>query len=198
MSCDCDNNEEWVLDTGATHHITKSKKFMYNIRRANEKLIMGNGDEVVCKEIGDVDLEFKNSNEKTYFMTLRDINYIPSFWCNLLSGTLAMADVMDMFGKGKKMRLVNNKMTIEFYKNLNAEKGFLCAMNSKQIPHRHNTKIGAILTNAQTIQITKKYDINTFHKMLGHSNYPTVVLTAKHYEIKLVVKKSRFQNKVIL
>ena len=35
---------------------------------------------VISSELGDVYLEYKNSDNKTHIGTLRDVNYIPSFW----------------------------------------------------------------------------------------------------------------------
>ena len=68
---------EWIGDTGATHHISRSKKNMYNLVHTRETLNMGNVDKVNCELTGDLDLKYKNQDGKYNIITLNNVNYVP-------------------------------------------------------------------------------------------------------------------------
>ena len=113
--------DEWIGDTGATHHISRSKKNMYNTVHTKETIKMGNGQKDTCELTGDLDIEYKNQDGKKHIVTLKNVNYVPTFWCNLFSMTSAMAQGIDLIGSGKSLLLkdkTGKRENIEFYKIL--------------------------------------------------------------------------------
>ena len=92
---------------------------------------MVNGEKVTCELTGDIDLEYKNKDDKSHIITLIILNYVPLFWCNLFSITSAMEKVIDLLGSGKSLLLkykTDQIVNIEFNKTLKAETGFLCVL----------------------------------------------------------------------
>ena len=45
-----DMSENWLVDPGATSHITMNDKFMTNIEMVHVKVTIGDGKEIVCKK----------------------------------------------------------------------------------------------------------------------------------------------------
>ena len=62
--------QEWIGDTGSTHHVTKSEKSLYNIRNTDATIIVGDGTIVKYYLEGDLDLDFNNSDNNKVEMTL--------------------------------------------------------------------------------------------------------------------------------
>ena len=48
-----DENERWLADTGATSHITMCNNYMTNMKEVNVGVVVGDGEEFICKECGD-------------------------------------------------------------------------------------------------------------------------------------------------
>jgi Arginine methyltransferase-interacting protein, contains RING Zn-finger len=71
----------WLVDSGASVHITKDKNGYYNIKRIKTDVIVGDGWTSISPMKGDLRL----ITDKGYDLTLRNVLYIPSFNKNLLS-----------------------------------------------------------------------------------------------------------------
>ena len=76
-------NQEWVLDSGASYHITGNVNRMVNLREpeADITITFGNGNRAKVMGIGNVVLHLGDS--KT--LTLKEVLYIPESTANLLS-----------------------------------------------------------------------------------------------------------------
>ncbi|RXK40374.1 hypothetical protein M231_02357 [Tremella mesenterica] len=66
----------WVVDSGATHHITPHRLIMTNIQRLVEPRVFGlaSGKSMTAWETGDINLEL-DSGQK---MVLKDVHHIPT------------------------------------------------------------------------------------------------------------------------
>jgi hypothetical protein len=42
------HDKEWLVDSGATGNVTKSNKFMENVKACNLRITVGNGDKEMC------------------------------------------------------------------------------------------------------------------------------------------------------
>lgn len=74
-------DQEWVLDSGASHHITYVFTKMINVRPAGTTITFGNGSEAKATHIGDVPIALSDGAK----LTLLDVFYVPEATSNLLS-----------------------------------------------------------------------------------------------------------------
>ena len=92
-----DMKNEWIGDSGATHHISNPLLGMYNLKKCNDKVRIPDGTNVGVEWLGDIDIliENKSKNEEVK-VKLKNVSYIPNFWCNLFSITLAIKKGMQI------------------------------------------------------------------------------------------------------
>lgn len=81
VSCYFANAEgnQWIVDTGASHHMTGDMSILANVRRCKKeaKINLPTGETSIITHVGDVAL---NNN-----LVLRNVFYVPSFKHNLMS-----------------------------------------------------------------------------------------------------------------
>lgn len=77
---------EWVLDSGASQHITNNLDAMFNVRPANNDVFVtfGNGKRASPDVIGDVDIS-SYGGVSVDKLTLTDVWYVPGAAANLFS-----------------------------------------------------------------------------------------------------------------
>lgn len=72
------NSMEWIIDTGASHHVAGSLKLMSNVKSGNPVPIgLPDGKEVMTEKEGTVMLN--------KYLKLNNVLYVPNLKCNLLS-----------------------------------------------------------------------------------------------------------------
>ena len=72
------SSSSWIIDTGATHHITDTKDWLYDIVDVLDCPVgLPNGASVVATHKGSVRLSDS--------IVLTNVLYVPQFCCNLLS-----------------------------------------------------------------------------------------------------------------
>ena len=79
-------NGDWVLDSGASEHITNNLDAMFNVRPASKDVTItfGNGKRATPEAIGDVDISgYAGVNLDN--LTLKDVWYVPGAAANLFS-----------------------------------------------------------------------------------------------------------------
>ncbi|KAK9094833.1 hypothetical protein Scep_026302 [Stephania cephalantha] len=81
-----ENDMAWWVDSGATRHVCKNKRFFKTMEAVDENtvLYMGNDATVPVKGIGSVDLKFTSGK----VVTLTNVYYAPEVRKNLVSGGL--------------------------------------------------------------------------------------------------------------
>ena len=95
----------WIGDSGATVHITNDDTGMFNIKKCNFDITVGNQETTKCAKMGDINLKLKNSTGTNVMVTLSNVRYVPSFIGNLFSIPTAMSN-------GAEIRFINNKMEV--------------------------------------------------------------------------------------
>ena len=91
------NNEEqfWIGDSGASHHMTNSNIWMFNMRKATDESVqIGDGTKLDVKYVGDVIGHVIQDDGSTFLATIRNVSYMPDIICNLYSTTTAIANGM--------------------------------------------------------------------------------------------------------
>lgn len=54
---------EWVLDSGATHHITGSMEHLHELEDCNLEVILGDGRKITAKQKGSIYIAIKTSSD---------------------------------------------------------------------------------------------------------------------------------------
>lgn len=76
----------WIVDSGATCHISNNKKFFKSIDYSvKESVSVANGDPVYSEGKGVCLLEVFNSGGQKSTIAIQDVFYIPAITCNILS-----------------------------------------------------------------------------------------------------------------
>ena len=79
---------------------------MFNIKKCDYDITVGNQETTKCTKMGDINLKLKNSAGTAITVTLYNVRYVPSFIGNLFSIPTAMSN-------GAEIRFVNNKMEVK-------------------------------------------------------------------------------------
>ena len=157
-----ENVDEWVLDSGASRHITNHLDNMLNVRPVTEAVTItfGNGNQAKAEAIGDVELTgLRDSDvEKT---TLKDVLFVKGATANLLSIPRAVS-------KGVKFDFSDNACRVLKDKALIAK------------AHFHNGVYGirnrCIPEKAMTAQQTPRL----WHRRFGHLGYDNLAKLQQH------------------
>ena len=105
-SFDPRDDKMWIGDSGATVRITNDDAEMFNIKKCDYDITVGNQETTKCTKMGDINLKLKNSAGIAIMVTLSNVRYGPSFIGNLFSIPTAMSN-------GAEIRFVNNKMEVK-------------------------------------------------------------------------------------
>ena len=83
-------DDSWLLDSGATSHMTNNKELLYNTKRKTSTIKFGNSESQESNMIGSLDIIFVNRKNEEERITLKEVTYVPSLVCNLISLPTAM------------------------------------------------------------------------------------------------------------
>ncbi|KAA8906879.1 hypothetical protein TRICI_005063 [Trichomonascus ciferrii] len=79
----------WIIDSGASCHITYDRSILKNYQECSEYLQTYNSHAQIVG-VGDVELKVKDANGSVYSVMLRGVKHVPTGHCNLLSVPAAM------------------------------------------------------------------------------------------------------------
>ena len=74
------DDERWLVDSGSTVHVTNNPHGITHWCKAQETIIVGNGQEVKANFKGTVHIQVKNAT-----LTLHDVLFVPGFAKNIIS-----------------------------------------------------------------------------------------------------------------
>ena len=106
--------EKWIGDSGATVHITNSDVGMFNVKKCDFDITVGNQESTKCTKMGDIQLKLKHSTGKEVTVTLYNVRYVPSFIGNLFSISTAMSNGAKIRFRDKKMEVQKEDAIFEF------------------------------------------------------------------------------------
>lgn len=79
------SDTDWIIDSGATAHMTKNKSCLKNIQKPIMKEVtVANNQKIIIDSVGEVDHCVKTEN-KISAITFKDVQYVPGICANLLS-----------------------------------------------------------------------------------------------------------------
>jgi hypothetical protein len=158
----------WVIDSGATHHLTPYRHILNNIRPLDEVMTFGTADRVVrleTKEVGDVHVRLENGNR----VVVRDVFHVPKSRVSLLS----LSRLLKM---GWKANLEDRGGTIS-----KDEVGQVTLTKKGPLWITH---IGDITHNAFTTSLSRRSPLAKEHERLGHMGKERLMELAKAGKLK--------------
>jgi len=99
--------DKWLVDSGASSHMTCNKKAMTNFHefKKPEKVGLGDGHTVDAIGVGNVYIRMQLGNGESKEFVIHRVLYVPNLACNLFSVRAAAS-------KGKSVKFVDDKCWI--------------------------------------------------------------------------------------
>ena len=150
------HGQAWILDSGASRHITYTSAGMHNMRPMKEDLYIsfGNGSKARVEAVGDLVLEVPGSEVAT--LTLTDVFHVPEAKMNLFS--------ID--------RAVEKGLTVRFSR-VNAAMRHCYLEKDGQLLARATSQSGVFGMTAYLAQtaLAAVEDPEVWHRRYGHLGY---------------------------
>jgi len=80
-----DLEKGWVIDSGASAHMTPFRKDCKNVQTANRKIFLADGSAVLCKEMGTIEIPILDGHTKLGILRLDNVLIVPSLDRRLFS-----------------------------------------------------------------------------------------------------------------
>ena len=169
-------NEQWLMDSGASVHVTNNKKHMSNILPTDKTVKVGSGEELSAKEVGTVTLK----NEKGAVLKLKQVYWVPSFVKNVISLT-------KLTDEGVKVTMEKSTLTLQ------NRKGGTLAIPKKPPETMFYFNGWRAMTEEEDQAMavtgaTSTMDINEAHRKLAHVSEGTLRKTMARFKVKLTGK----------
>ena len=94
------SNNTWIGDSSTSCHMTNCDEEMFDWKRINEEITIGNGKPMKATKVGLLHLELiqKDGSMRAFKMT--NVKYIPELYCKLFSVTTALDKGFHIENKG--------------------------------------------------------------------------------------------------
>ena len=122
---DAGNQDQWILDSGASQHVTNQYKLLYDKSNINEVMEMANETTEECKIKGKVKLRIDN---KTIILT--DVYYLESSK-NIISLTKFMSKGYQVIGEGDHFLIIKDNKSIISTSKIKTKHGFVVSIYPK-------------------------------------------------------------------
>jgi transposase InsO family protein len=166
------DENSWLGDTGASVHICTSEEGIYDKKKCDLSIKVGDNKTVQAIMKGKKDFVqiMKNGNRQS--ITLSEVYVVPEMYCNLLSLTAAMkAGFILKSTKEGTLELNKGNKKFPIDRKVATREGYL--LMTKLIPkEKSKTSFGKLSTGS-------KININEFHSLLGHPGEAKMRSTAK-------------------
>ena len=189
--------EAWLLDSGASVHITNDKSLMHNLKPTNNEVTIGDGSSVEARWVGDVYLRINSG----HVFKLHNVLYIPGFSKNILSLARLLERTCWIKGDNHIMALYQGSLKILMVKDEDSGMFYLHSKRLKMPPEEcamahvippdddedltHSAEEDPV-PDREDSKGLKKLDINEAHEKMGHSCAAVLKSTCKQMGIQLV------------
>ena len=164
------NDNVWIADSGASCHMTNSLEGMYEIRKGNCKVMIGDGQSVETTKSGKWKGVVKQKDGSTTPIILEEVVYAPALCCKLFSINQALKKDFNITNNKKVIKLWKGKMSIVFDEIMETKLGFLGAVT---LLPESNGGTTAFFGKDATMRYEKA------HQLLGHSSEAKTRATSK-------------------
>lgn len=142
----------WILDSGATEHMTSDKAKYVNFKHYKSTVEVANSEKIEVTGIGDLKLLLHDENEVSRTVTLENVLYVPKLGGNLLSvGRIEERGLKVEFANGEAKVTEKNDETVFIAKR----KGRLYVVEEQQ----------------PTAYVARTASEELWHRRLGHPSY---------------------------
>ena len=73
------SEEEYLLDTGATCHVTNSPEFLEDIMQENIRIVVGENSSCTAQQSGTLNLGLKHDEGGDFYIILKKVFYVGTF-----------------------------------------------------------------------------------------------------------------------
>lgn len=162
-----DMDEDFILDSGASHHICADLSLFHSTSNIPEMSItLADESTVTCNTVGKIDLYLDSDNGESTWVRLNDALYIEEICMNLISpSVLDQHGITTIFGNGE-CRLVH-KSSNDLIGTASKNSGGLYKV------------LGHVKRNLSPGTINIATGLDLWHKRLAHLPYRTVKSMAK-------------------
>jgi hypothetical protein len=179
-----DEDENWLVDSGATVHVTNSDTGMTNIETTDTQVIIGDGSVLTPTRKGTLRL----TNDKGQVVTLHEVLHVPTFKKNILSVGSLMATGNTLQANANNMTLERNGATMSFTRHNNMFY-LICRRRLDEV----NASTAEETDNPQEPKDPKDpkqapIDINEAHDKMGHFGEAMLRKTYKDMGVTLTGK----------
>merc|ERR1712224_562411 len=119
----------WLIDSGASTHISNSLEGMKNLRKIERKIKIGSGEHVTATHIGDLFGNVVPKKGKNISICLKEVLVVPDMYCNLISMTKLMERGYKITGKNNEIRVEKNGVSILFDVKVRSGSGILVGIH---------------------------------------------------------------------
>ena len=157
--------DKWLVDSGASSHMTSNKKTLANFRefKKPEKVGLGDGHTVDAIGVGNVYIRMQLAKGESKEFVIHKVLYVPNLACNLFSVRTAAS-------KGKSVKFIDDKCWI--YNRA----GDVCGMGSL-VDKLYHLDCELVPSESVSVAFEKSRVIDLWHQRLGHPGKQRLSLT---------------------
>src|SRR5210317_481980 len=165
ISLNCNDCERWLLDSGASNHMTNNKSGLYDYSESNKQVKIGDGSHMNVEGIGKLDILVVDATGKERTVTLMNVRFVPGLTYNLLSLGRMLENRLNITYENKRMLIGNNKIKFEITGRIKTDGADLFVLNAARSEDKAHLTI----------------DAQVLHEQLGHPNIKSTITMAKNY-----------------
>jgi hypothetical protein len=175
-STNTQNRLAWIIDTGATRHITNNKSIMKDIKRLDKpiELTVANSEKVLLTQVGKAQVNILNNTSGTSkyvsnnnintSIKLNEVTYAPTFKTNLMS----VAKIVDtgaevLFTKHKAIISKHGKLILEVPRH-----GNLFVVNHQQTNSSDPSLASTYVAKQTNDNSLNNSNTDLWHQRMGH------------------------------
>jgi Zinc knuckle len=168
--------EDWLLDSGASCHVTNSKHLLHDIESTSKNLTVGDGGVTVPECRGTLYIK----TDEGLQIRLTNVYYASGFFKNILS----LGKFMDKGARIKEDETDNNKMTLLSKKSGGRMVGYRSEVDGLfyVFGRRFDPRPS---DNIYLARVVPKYTLEEAHRLYGHVNKACIIRTFKELGWKL-------------
>ena len=160
----------WILDSGATMHMTKSDEGLFEIENKESNVTIGDGTNLKVTKEGNKRFKVIQKDGKTFEVTMR-VKVVPQIQYNLISMNRLMSLGFKLSNEGTTVILEDEDIKLKFDRKIeSASSSFLIGI---QMEICLTNEMG--MTSISRNKVDKMYA----HQLLGHAHEGVVTETAK-------------------
>jgi hypothetical protein len=149
---------------------------LFDVRDVSERIIVGNGKTMEAIKIGNLRCNIEQVNGNTFQVLLQKIKFVPGLWVNLFSINKDLENVFKIRNEEIIAHLSKGSNRLSFGRALKTKNRFLSEVRLKPV----SIKMEGNVVGSKKYEV--KFDINKFHKAIGHFGEEALRIINKSYD----------------